>query len=158
MLLLCFKTQLSPDEINARFEHWRDHEDHAQWKAFQIFTNPRIGFHIRENGQRVSGYYEDGHRIRGHLKNDKIWFEMELTPCKEGTKLIGNIHSSPLSMLFLWIIVAAMIGELLIFGRHATGFAGLPFILLLGGLELRDQYVVKKNLLQLIPPIPKYHT
>ena len=68
MLLLYFKTQLSPDEINARFEHWRDHEDHAQWKIFLTFTNPR------------------------------------------------------------------------------------------SGLELRDQYVVKKNLLQLIPPVQKHHT
>ena len=158
MLFLRFRTELSPDEINARFEHWRDYEDHSQWKLFQTFTNPRIGFHVLENGKKISGYYEDGERNRGDcLKSDKVWFEIEVAPCKEGTKLVGNVHSSPASTFFLWMIVAAMIGELLIFGSNATGFVGLPFILLIAGIELHEQYMVKKSLFQLIPSIRKHH-
>ena len=157
MLFLRFKTELSPDEINARFEHWRDYEDHSQWKLFQTFTNPRIGFHVLENGKKISGYYEDGERNRGDLKNNKIWFEIEVAPCKEGTKLVGNVHSSPASTFFLWMIVATMIGELLVFGSNATGFVGLPFILLIAGMELHEQYMVKKSLFQLIPSIRKHH-
>ena len=157
MLFLRFKTELSPDEINARFEHWRVYEDHSQWKLFQTFTNPRLGFHVLENGKKRSGYYEDGERNRGALKNNKIWFEIEVAPCKEGTKLVGNVHSSPASTFFLWMIVAAMIGEFLIFGSNATGFVGLPFILLIAGMELHEQYIVKKSLFQLIPSIRKHH-
>ena len=109
---------------------------------------------LREN--TIRGYYEDGKREgRSHrLKSEKIWFDLTVTPCGEGSRIVGAIYCAPYMTVGLWAYLAVCFCEVSLMGSTRC-VAILPLIGLFTCLEFIQQKKVKEQILALVPPIQK---
>lgn len=75
MKIIDINTELTFDEIRGIFSLYHETELHGIFDLFDSFCNDRVGLHVYDKINMVSGYYENGKRNnRGELQKAKTWF------------------------------------------------------------------------------------
>ena len=126
MIFFNIKTDKTAKEVEEVLSRFLDSEEHHPLiSLWDNYYDARRGLHTYIDGERVSGYFEDGKRTRfGGLRHDKAWFWGRLRSGRDGVVLSGVIASAPP----VWVILTAVLVTSFFYYLAEGGESIVPFI------------------------------
>ena len=148
MLLFRIKTDKSVELIRRNLKVLEEQEKHSYFFA-QEYTDPRVGLHIYESGNKIKGYYESGDRTRaGALGCLKTWFWAKEYRTNGITTVWAFVNFNILETLLLVMGVIGIIAGGRILGSDVAPEAlfGAVIIILLLLSDIKEEWTIYRIL------------